>query len=308
MIWFIGAPNKMKNLFIVKLLILTVLLLASACAKTVPNYPRSTLDIPTVSITPSQAATFLIETPSPHIETPTLSAPTADSWNAEQQILSLLEDNAGCELPCWWGAIPGVSHWSEVEPFLVALADKIGRGGTGVLKKGDQSVQLENYTFHKKINAYPEDISIAYNVNSEEIIDLIIVDTPGTERRYQTHQILASNGKPAEILLSTIPDTPIGKPWFTLVLLYPEQGVVLVYDGPASKGLSGIKVCPEEPGPKIFLFSREGVNLDLLIKMMEQLAWGNPSGLSPIRAFGDLNIDLVYDELIKPSGCITIKQ
>lgn len=42
---------------------------------------------------------------------------------ADLKISSLIEDNGGCDLPCWWGIEPGVSHWSEEKDWLNQIAD-----------------------------------------------------------------------------------------------------------------------------------------------------------------------------------------
>ncbi len=50
--------------------------------------------------------------------------PTLSVEQRESQILELLQTNGGCELPCWWGIIPGTSTWPQTQAFLEGLGVK----------------------------------------------------------------------------------------------------------------------------------------------------------------------------------------
>ena len=58
-------------------------------------------DVPIVSLTPS----------------PT-SYPRLSREEAKPRIIEMLQTNAGCRLPCWWGITPGKTRWEEVHALL----------------------------------------------------------------------------------------------------------------------------------------------------------------------------------------------
>jgi hypothetical protein len=61
-------------------------------------------DVPIVPLTPS----------------PT-SYPRLSREEAKPRIIEMLQTNAGCRLPCWWGITPGKTHWEEVHALLSPL-------------------------------------------------------------------------------------------------------------------------------------------------------------------------------------------
>ena len=62
--------------------------------------------------------------------TPTVTVPPSIVWmplptlaadKAEMQVLELLNHNAGCRLPCWWGISPGITSWSDTNTTMQGL-------------------------------------------------------------------------------------------------------------------------------------------------------------------------------------------
>ncbi len=76
--------------------------------------------------TPTRQPTL---TPSPTKATPTPAPfPTFDvatsilsEEDATQNLIELLETNRGCELPCWWGIVPGETDVGSIESIFVPL-------------------------------------------------------------------------------------------------------------------------------------------------------------------------------------------
>jgi hypothetical protein len=58
-------------------------------------------DVPILPVTPSAT-----------------SYPMLSRDEAKPRIIELLQTNAGCRLPCWWGIVPGKTRWEEVHAFL----------------------------------------------------------------------------------------------------------------------------------------------------------------------------------------------
>ncbi len=58
-------------------------------------------------------------------------SPTLSPSEVQAYILDLLQKNAGCRLPCWWGIVPGQTAWQEAESFLAPLSSEIGEFSLG---------------------------------------------------------------------------------------------------------------------------------------------------------------------------------
>lgn len=67
---------------------------------------------PTHAPMPSPTVTLL-----PGIE-PTLTLPQPQNSNQDISLAELLSSNYGCELPCWWGVVPGESTIESIKMFF----------------------------------------------------------------------------------------------------------------------------------------------------------------------------------------------
>jgi hypothetical protein len=72
-----------------------------------------------LSTTPTTSATATPIPPSPTI-TSTLE-PTLTFAQSQHYLFELLQHNAGCKLPCWWGITPGVTTWDEANRLIVHM-------------------------------------------------------------------------------------------------------------------------------------------------------------------------------------------
>jgi hypothetical protein len=95
--------------------------------------------------------------PSPTAQSPTLPLATPKSTlSAEQrenQILELLQTNGGCELPCWWGIMPGTTTWSQAQAFLEGLGVKtsIDRTSGNAIDHGTSGLSIASHSIHNGI-------------------------------------------------------------------------------------------------------------------------------------------------------------
>ena len=78
---------------------------------------------PTRTSTPTATATN-IRTPT---WTPLATLPAAE---AAKFARDLYTNNAGCKLPCWWGATPGETQWNTTDQFLSSFTRRIGEADT----------------------------------------------------------------------------------------------------------------------------------------------------------------------------------
>lgn len=202
--------------------------------------PTSTATIqpptPTFTPTPQPTAT----------ETP-VSIPTPPSVEVRQQVLWLLENNNGCQLPCWWGITPGQTQWAVAEEFLSRFDQNIY----------ENSAIPEQIYYGVSIPLPPEvftvdqtELGILVQDGIVEIIetDVSIGDTPpGYLSPYMLSTFLTTYGEPSEVWLFTYP-SPFeeGDLPFIVVLFYPNQGIAALYsdNGVLQGGM--VYGCPQE--------------------------------------------------------------
>ncbi len=237
--------------------------LAAGCGPT--NDSNTTTPVPVTRITaiPSMTSSLLMAatptntrwpspTPSPtKTRPPTLTPlPTIPAEAAPELVQDLLQNNAGCRLPCWWGAIPGQTTWQEAERFLNSFQAEVSS------RQG----------FHEVRVAVPEEVYSAglgyillYYWAPEDVIEQIDV-MPAPSTTYQLPQVLVDYSLPTAVWISTYAGARDGTLPFRLLLFYPEQGISIQYiDHLADEVDYKISGCfqEEDSPPTLFLSSPE---------------------------------------------------
>ena len=229
--------KKSQNLF----LIVVLLLLMGCTTQNANNHLSENLVEPTPKIsTPTATMTALPLTSTPTL-TPTLTPlptstplPTLPESDAQAQILELLASNANCELPCWWGIVPGQTSKDKAISFL------------------NQFAKLEHFRNSSHVvsfNIGMDPPGIAFNVTvsfDQELVNHIFIHTyqksepfvpPTRESRlkylsvmenYRLENILSTFGEPDQIWIRSFAPNYA---WFDTqtMLMYPEFGFVVIY-------------------------------------------------------------------------------
>ena len=197
--------------------------------------PTSTLPQPTISPTimptnvPSPTAIY---TPIP-TNTP---RPTLPPDEAQILILDLLENNAECQLPCWWGFIPGETNWQTAEESLSRIASRIVTTG-----KPPEYYAEVFLVVSEEISPIP--LRHIYAIRND-IIDVIDVEAVGTST-YDVSQILSAYGPPEEVWLLTGSMPLEGDLPFEFALFYPQQGFMVDYGVQGQVQGEYVLGCPE---------------------------------------------------------------
>jgi len=93
--------------------------ISTATQPPVPTLMPTVLPIETVTSIPT------VPTLEPQKSTATQvnisTQPTLEPQDAANILFNLLQNNEGCLLPCWWGATPGQTKWSEVNTLMKRL-------------------------------------------------------------------------------------------------------------------------------------------------------------------------------------------
>lgn len=185
-----------------------------------PTSSPSSTSTPTVTISLTAGLTA---TPTTTL-TPTV-IPTLPLEEAEVIISDLLQNNGGCELPCWWGVIPGQASWKELKPFLQSLSLEIYRPGDEQTTRSQQKF-YEVYVRRDLMPTTP--FWSLYEVRNGIIEGIEIASIK--PQYFPLSQLLTVYGRPDEVWLVTYANTPDGSHPFRMTLVYSERGFVVSYE------------------------------------------------------------------------------
>jgi len=222
----------------------------------VSTITNTTTHSPAATLTPTTTPTnTLIPTNTP-IPTETLTPlpptwtplPTLNAENARKLLDDLLENNAGCRLPCFWSITPGKTTWQEAINFLETF--------TMILGINDTSKELR-YTYFQI--PFPKDmgtISHTY-VFKLGIVFEIRAYNGDLAPAFFLPEFLKTYGQPGEILIRTFREEEMNSRPFLLDLFYPDQGILMEYSGGNVQDLGDqLKNCMEGMNsPFIYLWS-----------------------------------------------------
>ena len=254
---------------IVHLLFLVVLLITVACSGTgSPSIPSvvatstitpvltatSTLSpVPTLTNTATLAAT---QTPRPGSQIPSVPTwtplPTLSAEDARAFVQQLLDTNAGCQLPCWWGITPGQTTWLEAQHFLEPFAL-----GIYLRTLEDQSQVGEVYIPTPIDVPYINRLEQTYRIRDGVVESIQTYNYEILATWYYMPNILEVYGQPSEVGISTYRNEFNGSRPTSIILFYADRGIMLEYVGGGSVHTVGedVQICPLWTYNFIYLWS-----------------------------------------------------
>jgi hypothetical protein len=199
-------------------------------------YPtRSATALPLVTLTQSASAT------STSLST---AIPTLPSEEAQAKFLDLLASNSGCRLSCFWGIVPGKTSFQEAQAILAPLgsisdftAFRDGLGSVSpYLTEGNWKLYTTlDFSSNSETNLVN---SISFNAEAHRPLeqggyeDLYNSNKFGEMiSAYTLPRVLSELDEPESVMISTVggPLTRGGTGGFDLLLLYPDQGILINY-------------------------------------------------------------------------------
>jgi hypothetical protein len=141
--------------------------------------------------------------------------PTLTTVESKRLVRDLLENNAGCQLPCWWGITPGKTTWAEARSFLESFALYIGE--TGAVRV-PLPAPYSNATY----------MDHGYSIKNG-IIDIIYIYNYNLAPNYYLPKFLEDYGQPSEIWIRTFSQAEIGQQNFAFDLFYMDKGILIEY-------------------------------------------------------------------------------
>lgn len=192
---------------------------------TFPATPTTSQPL-TASLHPTFTPTMI--SPPAWVPSPTLSP---DDANAK--VLDLLQNNAGCVLPCWWGITPGETDEQTALQFLETFALNISQIIGQKIEEGGIPILESSYrVYYQEPDQVDESDMLIDFRNS--IASNIFVDN----RYFSVSKILSDSGAPTHIWLGIWPgfsdyayeefhaDDVI---FVMLLIIYPQQGILAAF-------------------------------------------------------------------------------
>jgi hypothetical protein len=181
-------------------------------------------------------------------------------------MLDLLQSNGSCRLPCLWGITPGDKAAEALGPFLA-------RFSAGSTTSGDVALRFDDFDTAGGVHlSYVEgqldiDIDLSYYMAGDTVGQLVLI-THATKsapeegqvfgdatfnqlvQYYALPHILSEYGRPAQVLIAPFPDDPDypSPEWipFSVVLYYPEEGILIQYLSPRETRGDQYIGCPHQ--------------------------------------------------------------
>ena len=202
---------------------------------------------PGAIVRPSDTSTALV-TPTPipissatdaasHLTATPLPQPTLDATARIALLREMLRTNGGCELPCWWGVVPGKT---TAEARLTQFR---GYGGSHFVVphptlEYDYSV-AEDFDVKDGI---VRGISVGGGTANYVYSSVFAADW----QRYTLRQMLTRHGKPSAVSLQVAVlcmEGGCGDPIYRLFVVFDHAGIAVSYYGSA-KDTDPVKICP----------------------------------------------------------------
>jgi hypothetical protein len=247
---------KLKDAFLFSFNLTVMLLLVSCQSETEPTITTSTIvtatntvmSQPTLELTmtssspPTATVTVMVETTSdsvpdstasattvsetltlaPMLATPTIvmptltPLPTLEGEELETRVAELLENPMNCDVPCWWGAIPGVTSINEIKhaisPYNFDIYEYYDEEGRVYFRLGIGHVEERN----------DFEVRIVYGF-SDSVLAGVTAYSPSVSK------FLAKYGEPDEVWLETMSHEREGDLPVRLNLVYLQKGIAVGY-------------------------------------------------------------------------------
>ncbi len=229
--------------------VFSLLMLLTSCGNPTPGAPPTTTRLVAI-VTPSPRATRSLPCSTPGSGTltatplllhspsalPTLSpGPTLTAIQRRAFVEEMLRTNGGCELPCWWGVMPGQSKWQTVKDRFTAYG-----GFAFELPHPERLFDYRVRVVFVEQDGIVQTIQVIGEVFRGATSDHFAQDWS----RYSPDQVLGRYGRPSQVMLSLVPAFEVDSaPYYQLVVLYEEIGTAIRYIGPATYSEPAIQAC-----------------------------------------------------------------
>jgi len=229
--------------------------------------------------------------------------------DARVELLKMLADNGDCQLPCLWGIVPGKSSFQEAQAILAplsGLSDSVylNPPGPGSLSPRYTEGDLEIYTrigfltnpdngITNRVGFIAEAHRPIKDGGYENVFDSKFFGDKVSA--YILPRVLSEQGIPSSVMIATAggPLTRGGTGGFAILLLYPDQGILINYT--TQMYLIGNKVrgCPVNAHVEMELYPIG--SSDSFFEMLRQTNWAVKFNYyKPLEEVTSLSIEEFY--------------
>jgi hypothetical protein len=243
--------------------VMLLMIVVSGCGQSNQDLATPTSSVTSISATSTEVLTpsvtpLPIETPTP-IFTPTIAL-TLPVKDAQATLLELLANNANCRLPCLWGITPGKTTYQEAQNILLSMSSISEL--TSFMPEGGaifpiyEDVDFELYTaigFMVDPSSLDQEVNrIGFTTEAHKPLEEggyeDILDSKSFGEKvsaYTLPHVLSQLGAPESVSISTFgaPLTRGGTGGFDLLLLYPNQGILINYTTQMHLNGKGVRGC-----------------------------------------------------------------
>lgn len=206
-----------RSIFIIPIVVVIV-----ACNVDAPVSIQTATNSSLATLSPS--STMMASTTATVTPAPTLTPmPTLALDEKEVQILELIATNGGCNLPCWWGIMPGKTTFAEAQNFYRQFTPR------QYLRVDGPDKQFANYPIFVSENISPRFRIDVYLDIADEIVKVISVDSIASAANFSIQKMLFDYGQPSEIWVFAYRSYLGGIPPADVLLFYPDQGILARY-------------------------------------------------------------------------------
>jgi hypothetical protein len=183
--------------------------------------------------------------------TPTpLSKEQIDQW-----ILDKINNKGNCQLPCWWGIIPGKTTWDEALAMLQPYASEVHAGKT----------TNDTFSAYMAFDYPPEGVTTASAlyisfIVKNNIIQTISIDGVDQVSTLQLPNLLKEYGPPTGgVWVDGYSGSAFdyGPRQVAIHIFYPDSGIFAQYDAPGGEVKNGNLYNCLAYGPLLYLWSPE---------------------------------------------------
>ena len=219
-------------------------------------------------------------------ETVVPTIPTLSLDAAQSKFQSLLSNNGGCKLPCFWGISPGKSLFQETVAILEPLSsiseftrfeNNIGSIGPDYIDGKFKIHTNVDFLTSPNTNTVSEIgfTARAFNRIDDTLIDVFdFSDFNKLFNYYMLPNILTEYGNPTTVMISTmakLPTSGASHGGFNILLLYPEQGMLVNYTMQMEVVDKNIMGCPSNSHMELVLFPSN--QTDIFLSLLEPSGW-----------------------------------
>lgn len=178
---------------------------------------------------------IVTESPNPDLVL-TSTLPSTESQVVE---ITVYSENEECELPCYWGIVPGKTEWGNVRAFFLATGEIAGPYG--------KPESFEIWVSDSPNGLYPSGMAPVITVEND-VITMISTNSSWISADFDLSLsgILEKVGEPDEIWLRVVNETSDNQPYYNIVLFYSSRGILFHWEGNVKNVGKSIELCPKD--------------------------------------------------------------